>query len=42
MKKLDNFEEEYQVYGRIVGIKSLLVGILVTAAHVGVTAALWI
>ncbi|GJV97250.1 hypothetical protein Tco_1548827 [Tanacetum coccineum] len=35
MKKLD-FEDKYQVYGRIVGIKSLLE---VTAAKVRVTAA---
>ncbi|GJY95393.1 hypothetical protein Tco_0511754 [Tanacetum coccineum] len=39
MKKLEIFEKEYQVYGRIVGIKRLLDDLRVTAAKVYVTAA---
>ncbi|GJY29212.1 hypothetical protein Tco_0404979 [Tanacetum coccineum] len=38
IKKLDDFEEEYQVYGRIVRIKSLLDVVWITAAHVFVNA----
>ncbi|GJT56376.1 putative ribonuclease H-like domain-containing protein [Tanacetum coccineum] len=37
--KLDDFEEEYQVYGRIVRIKSLLDVVGITPAHVCVTTA---
>ncbi|GKB05181.1 hypothetical protein Tco_0833376 [Tanacetum coccineum] len=39
MKKLDDFEDKYQVYGRIVGIKRLLDDLRVTAAQVCVTTA---
>ncbi|GKC77542.1 retrotransposon protein, putative, ty1-copia subclass, partial [Tanacetum coccineum] len=39
MKKLDDFEEEYQVYGRIVGIKSLLNAASITAALIDVNVA---
>nr|GFA25928.1 hypothetical protein [Tanacetum cinerariifolium] len=38
-KKLDDFEEEYQVSGRIVGIKSLLDAVRITVAHVCINAA---
>ncbi|GKA51700.1 hypothetical protein Tco_1071395 [Tanacetum coccineum] len=34
MKKLDYFEDKYQVWGRIVGIKRLLDDLRVTAAQV--------
>ncbi|GKB96131.1 hypothetical protein Tco_0982268 [Tanacetum coccineum] len=34
MKKLDDFEDKYQVLGRIVGIKRLLDDLRVTAAQV--------
>nr|GEV70985.1 hypothetical protein [Tanacetum cinerariifolium] len=40
MKKLNDFKEEYQVYGRIVGIKSLLDVVGITAAQVYVNTAL--
>nr|GEU69715.1 hypothetical protein [Tanacetum cinerariifolium] len=40
MKKLNDFEEEYQVYGRIVGIKSLLDVVGITATQVYVNTAL--
>nr|GEV60317.1 hypothetical protein [Tanacetum cinerariifolium] len=33
MKKLNDFEKEYQVKGRIVGIKSILDAVGITAAH---------
>nr|GFA89861.1 hypothetical protein [Tanacetum cinerariifolium] len=39
MKKLDDSEEEYQVWGRIVGIKSHLNTVGVTTAQVEVSAA---
>ncbi|GJY22267.1 hypothetical protein Tco_0394833 [Tanacetum coccineum] len=39
MKKLDDFEDKYQVYGRIVRIKRLLDDLKVTAVKVLVTAA---
>ncbi|GJT04484.1 hypothetical protein Tco_0838946 [Tanacetum coccineum] len=39
LQKLDDFEEEYQVYGRIVGIKSLFNAASITAAHIRVNAA---
>ncbi|GJZ17389.1 hypothetical protein Tco_0553512 [Tanacetum coccineum] len=38
MKKLDDFGDKYQVYGRIVGIKILLNGASITAAHIRVNA----
>nr|GEZ26381.1 hypothetical protein [Tanacetum cinerariifolium] len=38
-KKLDDFEEEYQVSGRIVRIKSLLDAVRIIAAHVCINAA---
>nr|GEX13302.1 putative ribonuclease H-like domain-containing protein [Tanacetum cinerariifolium] len=40
MKKRDDFEKEYQVYGRIVGINSLLDAVEITAAQVFVNTAL--
>nr|GEW45299.1 putative reverse transcriptase domain-containing protein [Tanacetum cinerariifolium] len=40
MKKLDDFEEEYQVQRRIVGIKSLLDAVGITTAQVYVNTAL--
>nr|GEU56215.1 hypothetical protein [Tanacetum cinerariifolium] len=39
MKKLNDFEEEYQVKGMIVGIKSLLDAVGIIATHVCVNAA---
>ncbi|GJX64862.1 hypothetical protein Tco_0299205 [Tanacetum coccineum] len=39
MKKFDDFKEEYQVYGRIVRIKSLFDVVRIIAAHVCVNAA---
>ncbi|GJS14971.1 hypothetical protein Tco_0409443 [Tanacetum coccineum] len=39
LQKLDDFGDKYQVYGRIVGIKSLLNASSITAAHIRVNAA---
>ncbi|GJY07018.1 hypothetical protein Tco_0374072 [Tanacetum coccineum] len=39
MDKLDDFGDKYQVYGRIVGIKSLFNAASITAAHIKVNAA---
>ncbi|GJT24964.1 putative ribonuclease H-like domain-containing protein [Tanacetum coccineum] len=39
MEKLDDFGDKYQVYGRIVGIKSLLNAASITAAHIRVNVA---
>ncbi|GKB61449.1 hypothetical protein Tco_0917635 [Tanacetum coccineum] len=39
IKKLDNFEDKYQVYGRIVGIKSFIRLFGITAALIKVSAA---
>ncbi|GJR35007.1 hypothetical protein Tco_1210691 [Tanacetum coccineum] len=39
MKKLDDFGDKYQVYGRIVRIKSLLNTVSITAALIDVNAA---
>ncbi|GKE05507.1 hypothetical protein Tco_1397525 [Tanacetum coccineum] len=38
-KLMIDYEKEYQVYGRIVGIKSLLDAVRITVAHVYVNAA---
>ncbi|GJW17805.1 hypothetical protein Tco_0025241, partial [Tanacetum coccineum] len=39
MKKLDDFRDKYQVYGRIVGIKSLFDVVGITAVLLEVTTA---